>query len=54
MSTAPKAKPSSLDSLTAGVVAGCVEGGLTYPAEFLKTKSQLKSEAVSSKTATAR
>jgi len=27
-------------SLTAGMIAGAVEGAVTYPAEFVKTKAQ--------------
>ncbi len=28
------------ESLFAGVVAGAIEGAVTYPAEFVKTKAQ--------------
>lgn len=33
-------KPTQWESLFAGVTAGAVEGAVTYPAEFLKTKAQ--------------
>jgi hypothetical protein len=36
-------KPTQLESLAAGVIAGAVEGAATYPAEFLKTKAQFAS-----------
>lgn len=36
-------KPTQLESLAAGVIAGAVEGAVTYPAEFLKTKAQFAS-----------
>ena len=32
--------PSQMLSLTAGMIAGAVEGAVTYPAEFVKTKAQ--------------
>jgi hypothetical protein len=33
-------KPTQAESLGAGIVAGAVEGFITYPAEFVKTKAQ--------------
>lgn len=33
-------KPSQLASLFCGVTAGAVEGGITYPTEFVKTQAQ--------------
>ncbi|KAJ9101684.1 hypothetical protein QFC21_003022 [Naganishia friedmannii] len=33
-------KPTQIQSLLAGIVAGAVEGAVTYPAEFTKTKAQ--------------
>jgi len=33
-------KPTQAESLGAGIVAGAVEGFVTYPAEFVKTKAQ--------------
>ena len=38
-------KPTQWESLTAGKIAGAVEGAATYPAEFLKTKAQFASSA---------
>jgi solute carrier family 25 citrate transporter 1 len=38
--SAKKREPSQLTSLTAGVIAGAIEGAVTYPAEFIKTKAQ--------------
>ena len=32
--------PSQMLSLTAGMIAGAIEGAVTYPAEFVKTKAQ--------------
>jgi solute carrier family 25 citrate transporter 1 len=37
-------KPTQLESLSAGMVAGAVEGFITYPAEFVKTKAQFESK----------
>lgn len=45
--TAPPRKPTASESLFCGVVAGCIEGGLTYPAEYVKTKMQSPGQAVS-------
>jgi hypothetical protein len=36
-------KPTQYESLLAGIIAGSVEGGITYPAEYLKTKAQFAS-----------
>lgn len=33
-------KPTQYESLTAGIIAGAVEGAITYPAEFVKTRAQ--------------
>ncbi|KAI9637767.1 citrate transporter [Dioszegia hungarica] len=33
-------KPTQYESLLAGIVAGGVEGAVTYPAEFVKTRAQ--------------
>lgn len=33
-------KPTQAESLGAGIIAGAVEGFITYPAEFVKTKAQ--------------
>lgn len=38
-------KPTQVESLMAGVVAGAVEGFATYPAEFVKTKAQFSSSS---------
>jgi solute carrier family 25 citrate transporter 1 len=40
MSTAHRRKPTQAESLGAGIIAGAVEGFITYPAEFVKTKAQ--------------
>jgi solute carrier family 25 citrate transporter 1 len=37
-------KPAQWESLSAGMIAGAVEGAATYPAEFLKTKAQFASK----------
>ncbi len=39
-------KPTQYESLLAGVIAGAVEGALTYPADFVKTKAQFASGTV--------
>jgi hypothetical protein len=39
-------KPTQAESLGAGIVAGAVEGFITYPAEFVKTKAQFSRSAV--------
>jgi solute carrier family 25 citrate transporter 1 len=39
MSTS-QAKPSQFKSLFCGVVAGSVEGFITYPTEYVKTQAQ--------------
>ncbi|KZF24599.1 putative mitochondrial tricarboxylate transporter [Xylona heveae TC161] len=41
MAATTKEKPSALRSIIAGSTAGAVEIAITYPAEFLKTRSQL-------------
>lgn len=38
-------KPTQAESLGAGIVAGAVEGFITYPAEFVKTKAQFSRSA---------
>ena len=38
-------KPTQWESLTAGIIAGAVEGAITYPAEFAKTKAQFASSS---------
>jgi len=39
-------KPTQAESLGAGIIAGAVEGFITYPAEFVKTKAQFSRSAV--------
>jgi len=39
-------KPTQAESLGAGIVAGAVEGFITYPAEFVKTKAQFSRSGV--------
>ncbi|KAL7410051.1 mitochondrial tricarboxylate transporter [Mrakia frigida] len=41
---APPAKEPLWASLTAGVLAGAIEGVVTYPTEFVKTQSQFASQ----------
>ena len=36
-------KPTQVESLVAGTFAGAVEGFITYPAEFVKTRAQFAS-----------
>ncbi|KAM0755058.1 citrate transporter [Meredithblackwellia eburnea MCA 4105] len=38
-------KPAPWQSLLAGVIAGAIEGTVTYPAEFLKTRAQFAATA---------
>jgi solute carrier family 25 citrate transporter 1 len=40
MSIVNRRKPTQAESLGAGIIAGAVEGFVTYPAEFVKTKAQ--------------
>lgn len=40
MPSATHRKPTQIESLFAGMVAGGVEGAVTYPAEFVKTRAQ--------------
>jgi solute carrier family 25 citrate transporter 1 len=40
-------KPTQWESLFAGIAAGAVEGAVTYPAEFVKTKAQFASTSKS-------
>ena len=40
MTTMTARKPTKLESLFCGVVAGGVESAVTYPTEFLKTQVQ--------------
>ena len=53
LSMAPPSKEPLWASLTAGVLAGAIEGVVTYPTEFVKTQSQfasqVKGEKVSSR-----
>jgi solute carrier family 25 citrate transporter 1 len=37
-------KPNQYESLLAGVIAGSIEGAVTYPAEYLKTKAQFSAK----------
>lgn len=45
--TSNKGKEKPLYSLIAGGVAGAVEGTITYPTEYIKTKLQLQEAAAS-------
>ncbi|ORX37072.1 mitochondrial tricarboxylate transporter [Kockovaella imperatae] len=38
-------KPTSYESLMAGVAAGAIEGAITYPTEFVKTRAQFSADA---------
>lgn len=38
-------KPAPYESLLAGVLAGAIEGAVTYPAEFTKTRAQFAAQA---------
>jgi hypothetical protein len=38
-------KPSQYESLLAGIIAGSVEGAVTYPTEFVKTQAQFASRS---------
>lgn len=45
---------SSLAPLGAGMLAGAIEGFVTYPAEFLKTRAQFAATTTADRVATSR